>query len=180
MVADALCMLSCEKTYAEFSVQVNTMQVHTICDYIDSDAKLNSLTGLHSFKLLELIEELVQKIYRVCRVRLRERLILTFMKLKTSIAYVILAVLFGNTSSQTCKNVFFEILSVLSVALKPAISIPTRQEIKCNLPKCFEMFQNVVLVLDCTELKVQLPKCLCCRVKCYSHYKGGTTIKFMT
>jgi len=35
-------------------------------------------------------------------------------------------------------------------------------------------------VLDCTEIKIQKPKCLKYRIKFYSHYKGDLTVKFMT
>ncbi|XP_050516666.1 uncharacterized protein LOC126891533 [Diabrotica virgifera virgifera] len=45
---------------------------------------------------------------------------------------------------------------------------------------CFADFQNVRLILDCTEIYVQTPKCLCCRIRFYSQYKSHLTIKFMT
>lgn len=35
-------------------------------------------------------------------------------------------------------------------------------------------------VLDCTEIYIQNPKCLCCRIRFHSHYKGRQTVKFMT
>lgn len=29
-------------------------------------------------------------------------------------------------------------------------------------------------------MKVQKPKCLCCRIRTYSHYNGKHTVKFLT
>ncbi|KAJ8671471.1 hypothetical protein QAD02_002730 [Eretmocerus hayati] len=41
-------------------------------------------------------------------------------------------------------------------------------------------FENTRIVLDCTEIFIQKPQNLCCRIQVYSNYKGGDTIKFMT
>jgi hypothetical protein len=57
---------------------------------------------------------------------------------------------------------------------------PSKEEIKNNMPKCFQNFQKVRFVLDCTEVPIQSHKRLCCRIKTYSHYKGTITLKFMT
>nr|CAI5842464.1 unnamed protein product [Callosobruchus analis] len=48
------------------------------------------------------------------------------------------------------------------------------------MPICFNEFQDVRVILDCTEIYVQSPKCLCCRIRFYSQYKSNLTVKFMT
>lgn len=48
-----------------------------------------------------------------------------------------------------------------------------------NIPYCFEKYKNVRIVLDCTEITVQKPKCLSCRIKLYSTYKSNFTIKYL-
>lgn len=35
------------------------------------------------------------------------------------------------------------------------------------MPLCFQTFADVRAVLDCTEVAVQKPKCLCCRIRTY-------------
>lgn len=70
-------------------------------------------------------------------------------------------------------------MSLLAVALKPAIYWPTKEEISQNMPKCFQKYKNTRVVLDCTEVKVQRLKCLKCRILSYSHYKGTHTMKFL-
>lgn len=46
--------------------------------------------------------------------------------------------------------------------------------------KCFKNFKICIVVLDCIEIFLQKPSCLCCRIKFYSQYKKSTTVKFMT
>lgn len=70
-------------------------------------------------------------------------------------------------------------LTVLATVLKPASYLPPIEEIRNNLPQHFEQFTDVRVILDCTEISVQRTKCLCCRVRCYSNYKGNNTVKFM-
>lgn len=48
-----------------------------------------------------------------------------------------------------------------------------------NIPYCFEKFTNTRVVLDCTEIPIQKPKCLTCRIKTYSNYKSTFTLKFL-
>ncbi|KAJ8976148.1 hypothetical protein NQ317_018087 [Molorchus minor] len=94
--------------FSEVAVQVNTSRMKTICELIDCDSKLNSLTGLPSLKLLDEI--------------------------------------------------------VIVVASK---------QIRTG-------FESTRIILDCTEIIIQKPKCLCCRIRCYCQYKLNNTIKFMT
>lgn len=56
---------------------------------------------------------------------------------------------------------------------------PTSEECKINIPLCFKDFDSVRIIIDCTEIPLQRPTCLCCRLRTYSHYKGGQTLKFM-
>lgn len=68
----------------------------------------------------------------------------------------------------------------LSTILQSVISRVSKEEIEQNMPKCFDKFRATTSVSDCTEIKIQKPKCLKCRIKFYSHYKEDLTVKFMT
>lgn len=169
-----------EKRYKDIAVQVNTGKIRTVCDNIENDTQLNTLTGLRNIRLLEVIQELITKSVTERRVRklsLPERIILTFIKLKHN---VVLSFLFGNITSEICKAIFCETISVLSKVLDCAVPFLTKQEVKSHMPQCFNNFRDVRIVVDCIEVPVQKAKCLCCRVRSYSHYKGTHTIKFMT
>ncbi|KAJ8972013.1 hypothetical protein NQ317_000659 [Molorchus minor] len=132
----------------DIGVQVNTSAIQTISQLISTDEQLNSITGLHSFKLLDTIEQLFCQFYLVA-------------------------------CHHKHANLFFYMIPIISRVLSPAIFFPSKEEILSNLPKCFNNYSNVRIVLDCTEISVQKPKCLCCRVKTYSHYKSGQTLKFL-
>lgn len=102
------------------------------------------------------------------------------MKLKLDVSYVVLSILFRTISLQTCKDIFQETILYLSLILKPAIPWPSKEECLKNMPICFKLFQDTRIIIDCTEMEIQKPKCLCCRIRTYSHYKGKHTVKFLT
>jgi len=67
----------------------------------------------------------------------------------------------------------------LAQIFKTLVYWPSRQEISLNTPYCFDKFTNVRVILDCTEVSLQRPTCLTCRIKCYSNYKSTYTLKFL-
>ncbi|XP_011860036.1 PREDICTED: uncharacterized protein LOC105557402 [Vollenhovia emeryi] len=78
---------------------------------------------------------------------------------------------------RVCSRYFFETLDSLYHVLKSGIYWPTKDEILSTLPACFSSFAKTRIVLDCTEVPIEKPKCLRCRIRCYSHYKGRETVK---
>lgn len=146
-----------------------------------STKELGSLTGVPSRILLEkfviaLTEEMKNKPKR--NLSVMERLILTLMKMKLNISFVFLAILFGCTST-TISTIFTETVIVLAGILKGSIRFSSKDEVLSNMPICFKHFSDVRMVLDCTEIFVEKPKCLKCCVNTYSHYKDNNTIKYM-
>lgn len=79
-----------------------------------------------------------------------------------------------------CGKIFDEYIQYLSNILRSCIPWPSIEECRNNLPSSFKDFADVWIVVDSTEIPIHKPKCLCCRVKTYSHYKGRHTIKIMT
>ena len=100
--------------------------------------------------------------------------------MKLDISFSALAILFNKVSDVTIRNVFHDTVKELSTILQSVVRRVPKEEIERNMPKCFEKFSSTTSVLDCTEIKIQKPKCLKCRLKFYSHYKGDLTVKFMT
>lgn len=151
--------------------------------FITNDQELSTMTGLCSFKLLDSIENLVKKVQtsnKSIKLNTRELIIMTLMKLKQNSTYAALAILFKFKNSDTCKKRIFEMLDILNVCLKIAIVWPSKENVSRNIPKCFNGFENVRVVVDCTEIKLQSPSNLCCQIQAYSHYKKTYTMKFMT
>lgn len=108
----------------------------------------------------------------------RQRICLTLIKLKLNISYKSISVLFG-ISDTTCTNYFLVTIDILFLIFKSLIVWPTKEKIDSNLPVCFSNYKDTRVVLDCFETTVERPKCLNCRIRTYSHYKGNHTIKSM-
>nr|CAI5837891.1 unnamed protein product [Callosobruchus analis] len=170
------------KKLRDAEVQVNIDRINTLSDLLKTNAALKSFTGINNFQILDCIVKMINEFcvtdVRSHRLNVRER-VLTMTKLKLDLSYVTLGALFS-ISGQLCKTYFFDFLTVLSQVLKVCIYFPSAEEVSKNLPKCFKNFKNCRAVLDCIEIFIQRPSCLCCRIKFYSQYKKSTTIKFMT
>ncbi|XP_046472614.1 uncharacterized protein [Neodiprion pinetum] len=153
---------------------------------IKTDKQLSTLTELSNFQILFTIEKLIIKAQSMRRIsiacitfNLRELIIMTFMKLKQNMSYATLAIFF-EVSSQACKELIWKMIDILYVVLKPSIRWPSKENILKNIPLCFKDFEQVRVVVDCTEIKIQKPSKLCCQLQAYSYYKSTYTIKFMT
>nr|CAI5825358.1 unnamed protein product [Callosobruchus analis] len=162
------------KKLRDAEVQVNIDRINTLSDLLKTNAALKSFTGINNFQILDCIVKMINEFcvtdVRSHRLNVRERVLLTMTKLKLDLSYVTLGALFS-ISGQLCKTYFFDFLTVLSQVLKVCIYFPSAEEVSKNLPKCFKNFKNCRAVLDCIEIFIQRPSCLCCRIKFYSQYK---------
>lgn len=172
------------KRYADASIQVKSGDLYeTFGSRIKTDRDLAVLCGIRNHKILEKLVFLLTKIYpekRKHKMTFRDRLIMTTMKLKHDLTISVLTIIFHPLAESTCRLIFLDTLQKLAKVLKGAIHWAPKEEITRNMPHCFEKFQNTICVVDCTEFKIQTPKCLACRLKIYSQYKSGFTVKFMT
>jgi len=171
----------------DVEVQVNSDYLNLNClQNIKKNSELSTLTGLESFDILNTIVDTIKLVYKDkfeknnVRMNTRDRVIMTYMKLKQNVSYSLLAIIFNCYSAKHCQRVFYNTVKILSKCLKPAIPWPSREEILKNLPQCFEGFEDVRVILDCTEIFIQKPANLCCQIITYSHYKGSQTCKIMT
>lgn len=150
----------------------------------DNDDDLIAWTGLKSRAMLESIVKAITflKQYRnrpQSSVTLEEEVLIVFIKLKTNVSFRCISVLF-RLHSQTVSTCFQRILPFLTAALKPLIHWPSEEQVKKNIPHYFKPdFEDVIAVLDCTEISIMKPKCLHCRITTYSHYKSRETAKFL-
>ncbi|KAK5650066.1 hypothetical protein RI129_001095 [Pyrocoelia pectoralis] len=109
---------------------------------------------------------------------IRNKILLTLMRIKLDVTFRTLAILF-NVSRQSAQTYFHSTIQLLSLILKSVIRFPDKDEIRHNIPICFSNFKNTRIVLDCTEISIQASKCLNCRIRTYSYYKGKHTCKFL-
>ncbi|XP_074109038.1 uncharacterized protein LOC141533847 [Cotesia typhae] len=174
-----------EKSCKDFGVQVEAVFIKpSFMDFINTEENLRTATGIQSYEMLDLIVELVNDNYRRSlhnsKMSLKDKIVMTYVKLKQNLSYSFLAIIFNNCTPRHCQRIIYKTLQMLSETLKPMITWPSRDEISRNLPKVFKGFEDVRVVVDCTEIFIQAPTKLCCQEVVYSTYKSSPTIKIMT
>lgn len=153
-------------------------------DLLQTDDDLNAFTGINRLsdlnKIASMADNIMLKLHYDIKFLLNttERIFLTLAKLKLNISYKCLAVFF-NISDTTCKNYFLETIDILYLVLKTVIVWSSKDIVRRNMPKCFKNYIDTRVILNCIETSVERPKCLTCRIRTYSHYKGNHTIKSM-
>jgi len=159
---------------------------HSFFNYIKSNDNLYTMTGIPNFKILKMLENLIRLtvpekiIQSFKKLSLQERIIMTFIKLKCNLKYRVLCVMFQVFTEENCRKIVLSVIDILCKSLKYAIHWPSREEIRKNIPLCFNEFTDVRAVIDVIELSIQKPKKLCCQIASYSSYKGTYTVRFMT
>ncbi|XP_074106475.1 uncharacterized protein LOC141532157 [Cotesia typhae] len=174
-----------EKSCKDFGVQVEAVFIKpSFMDFINTEENLRTATGIQSYEMLDLIVELVNDNYRRSlhnsKMSLKDKIVMTYVKLKQNLSYSFLPIIFNNCTPRHCQRIIYKTLQMLSETLKPMITWPSRDEISRNLPKVFKGFEDVRVVVDCTEIFIQAPTKLCCQEVVYSNYKSSPTIKIMT
>ena len=170
--------------FNEKAIQVTTTNFQVIlCSFIKTAKDLTIMCNIKSFKILNELVALMDEMYPVQKKRslnTRECIISTTAKLNFHIPFMALGVLINCVCQSTIRNLFYDTLKKLATILQSTLTRVSEEVIERNIPLCFKKFRDTTSVLDCTEVKVQKPKCLKCRIKLYSHYKGDLTVKFLT
>jgi hypothetical protein len=174
-----------DKTKEDKGVQVSSGDlVDHFADKIKTNQQLNTMTGIPNHELFNYIVTVCGRTFgnfpNKNKLSLKECVMLCLMKIKNGFSYAVLAVLFRTTTDSTCRNIFHESIVMLAKVLKVVIYLPPIEEIKVNMPPCFKHFQKVRIVIDCTEIPAQKAKCLKSRLRTYTHYQKGHTLKYMT
>lgn len=102
-----------------------------------------------------------------------------FIKFKHDLSFIVLSILFKNIAPESCRLIYITMIPKLASILNSVIYWPSKHEISCNIPYCFEKFKKTRVIIDCTEIAVQKPKCLTCLIRTYNNYKSTFTIKFL-
>lgn len=107
------------------------------------------------------------------------KLALFLMKLKLGISLTALGTLFG-VSKSTASRAFKSVLDVLSVAMKDFVFVPHKGAIRDTMPDAFKVHHpRCTFIIDCTEIKTEVPSNVEQQHFLYSHYKGAYTLKFL-
>lgn len=155
----------------------------TFIDFISKDSDIHAYTNIPTLRQFEELAALLDSVLvetnysTAFKLDMREMLLLCLIKLKLNLTFKCLAVMFRISSTTTAA--YFNFMLDLLYKCMP-IPWPPQEIIRRNLPYCFrKKFRNTRVILDCSETSVETPACASCRIKIYSHYKGGSTIKFL-
>lgn len=104
-----------------------------------------------------------------------EEIFIVLVKLKTGNFNEDLAQTFA-TSTAHISRLFSTWINVMCTELKVLFEMQSSMEQKAE---CYEKFEDLRLVIDCTELMVQRASNLDARKKTFSNYKHHDTVKFL-
>lgn len=154
-----------------------------LSDMLLTNEALNTWTGIPTNELLEEIclaaKKLEEWVYpRKFAMNCTDRVILVMVKLKQNLSFAAIGILF-RIHAATVTNYFSHTVQILSSVLQTFVYMPSKEEIRKNIPLCFRGFSNVTIILDCTEVPLGTLKCLNCRIATYSQYKSRRTAKFL-
>lgn len=110
----------------------------------------------------------------------QDELLMTLLRLRRGIPLRDLKVLFNISEGHASRIVYtwVRVMSLEFKKLEELMFVSTRAQ-DDSRPKCFEQFQNLRVIIDCTEFRIQTPNNLDHRRNSYSQYKSANTIKFL-
>jgi len=149
-----------------------------------SDDKIRHYTGLPNKATFLWVLSLFSKPlnYYECKsvvsVSKENQLLLTLLKLRHAFTHQVLGDWF-RVSETTVTRIVRTWVSALHIVLfKSAMkNIPSRHKNKKSLPECFTPYPNCRIIIDCTELRVQVPDAMKSKNLVHSTYKGYSTAK---
>ncbi|KAF3840293.1 hypothetical protein F7725_019010 [Dissostichus mawsoni] len=110
---------------------------------------------------------------------LEDQVFMTLMKLR-NYTHLHLAALF-HCGESTVRNVIVTFIEVLHKLLFKDImsTVPSREKNKTSLPSSFRHMQNCRMIVDCTDIKIAIPKQMDIQKETYSAYRGMHSFKLL-
>lgn len=114
------------------------------------------------------------------KISLLEQFILVLMKLRLNLRQRDLAYRFG-ISKESVGRYIEKFVNVMFVRLPDSLLLwPDREALIKTMPLSFkEEFPNCISIIDCFEVKSEIPGDLKDKASCYSRYKSSHTTKFL-
>ncbi|XP_071059418.1 uncharacterized protein [Pseudochaenichthys georgianus] len=111
---------------------------------------------------------------------LEDQVFMTLMKLRHHYTHLHLAALF-HCGESTVRNVIVTFIEVLHKLLFKDImsAVPSREKDKTSLPSSFRHIQNCRMIVDCTDIKIAIPKQMDIQKETYSAYRGMHSFKLL-
>ena len=114
---------------------------------------------------------------RTHKLSVEDEFLLTMMKLRLGLFNKDIAMRFG-ISVSTMSKIFMTWINLIYIRLGSLKIFPHRNVIMKNITREFkQQYPNVMLIIDCTELRIQMPSSLVRKSQTYSDYKSTNTFK---
>ena len=188
--------LNCLKS--ELTKEKHKQTIFDIEKYKSKDSDVEFYTGVPTYKMLTFCFSLVEessniydestegnpqpetlKIGRPRSLTAFQEFVMTLIRLRLGLFEKDLSHRFG-IAIGTVSNVTRKWIKLIRSQLGHLIRMPNRETIKYYSPPSFkQLFPNVVIVIDCTELEMEKPSALNIQSACYSSYKSRTTMKVL-
>ena len=115
---------------------------------------------------------------KIKKLSFEEQFFYTLVRLKRGLSVHDLARRAGIADS-TMSNIFQTWTALLANTLELLCSRPSTEKILSSKAPCFDDFNNVAIIIDCTELFSETPSSLSAHKQLYSNYKHHSTVKFL-
>jgi hypothetical protein len=164
-------------------LSIQNFGFHSIAN---DNAKCLFYTGLH-IEVFDILQKLCSAFdyqyynnKQVEKITFQDQILLTLIKLRLNLAYNDLGWRFG-VSDTTAFRIVCTFLPVLHKIVFQSImdSIPSRRKNASSLPIVFSSYKSCRVVIDCTEMRCQIPKKMDHQRCTWSSYKHYNTLKVM-
>lgn len=146
-------------------------------------AKTRYYTALHTYKVFIIIIDIIKPYVKVTTRTIfppEEQILLTLMKLRLNWHFKDLAYRFG-VSATTASHYFKDTIHIICSRMKGLIFWPERVVLQKTMPSCFkEAFRvKTAVIIDCFEIRCQIPSDLLSAAQSWSNYEHTQTIKYL-
>ncbi|XP_055958788.1 uncharacterized protein LOC126830983 [Patella vulgata] len=109
---------------------------------------------------------------------LQDEFFITLVRLKLGLPSKDFSKRFG-ISESSFSSIFRTWTTLLSIELTNLCELPSIESVVQTKASCFKDFNNIAIIIDCTELFSETPSSLTAHKQYHSNYKHHSTVKFM-
>ncbi|CAC5396061.1 unnamed protein product [Mytilus coruscus] len=172
--------LRSENIKLKFEVEISAHK-YSQSSFEGKKDKVLYYTGLPSFQLLITLFTYLETYIPVKKSMGKFQMyILTLMRLRLNVSATFLSYEFS-VSASTVSRIFFEVIDVMYIRMKPLVFWPEREELRKTMPMQFRKYfgTKYVVIIDCFEVFIDRPSNLKARAETWSSYKHHNTVKFL-
>lgn len=144
----------------------------------EDECKLHALTAVSFHVFAVLFHLLPDSPRRTNELSLKDKLLLFLIKLRHGLPFSFLGVMF-NVHRTTVSRIFQSVLDSLNGATRNWLFWPSRSAVQATMPPSIRShYPRCRVIIDCTELKTEMPPTVEEQNLWYSQYKNAYTAKY--